>query len=118
VSTFLLLQRFEFFPEAALSEARSRSMFALEDLDLWGRNGKVKFGELQEFVGCYPSINAGSCDPGGVEWMAKIHDCSGSLHHRIPLVVLDELAKRSELLAATYVVLVVLESEIECQSLE
>jgi hypothetical protein len=69
-------------------------------------------------VGFYPSIDAGSCDPRGVERMTKVHDRPGSLHHRIPLVVLDELAERAELLAATHVILVVLESEIECQSLD
>jgi hypothetical protein len=42
VSTFLLLQRFEFFPEAALSEARSGAVFSLEDLDLfWDENGEI-----------------------------------------------------------------------------
>lgn len=96
MSTFLLLQRLELFPESALSKARSRSVFSLQDLDA--------------------SVNTGRRDASGVEWMAEIHNGARGLHHWVLLVVLDELAEGRELFAAADVVFVVLQKR-DCESI-
>lgn len=90
VSAFLLLQRLELLPEAALAEAEAGtgSVLTLQDLDT--------------------CIDAGSGDASRVERMTEIHDSAGGFHHRILLVILDQLAEGGELLAATDVVFVVL----------